>query len=151
MLAPAPGPAPAQQAAPARTANVIYLARDWLFINAGWGEGLRQGSEVEVVRRGRTIAVLRVESVGDHRASCVIANLRGALMLGDTVRLTPAAPPPQAAPVTAARVPTGAAPLAPPNQTGSARVVTAPTSAQLPAAAPAVALAPAPPPPPPPP
>ena len=43
----APG-AVAQQRAPARTANVIYLGRDWLFIDAGWGEGLRQGSEVVV-------------------------------------------------------------------------------------------------------
>ena len=139
----APAAIAAQQAAPARTASVIYLARDWLFIDAGWGEGLRQGSELEVVRRGRTIAVLRVESVGDRRASCVIASLRGALMLGDTVRLTPAAPPPRAAPVTAARVPTPAAPLAPANATSSAKVATAPTSAQVRASAPAVALAPA--------
>ena len=137
MLAPAA--ASAQQTAPARTASVIYLSRDWLFINAGWAEGLRQGSEVEVVRRGRTIAVLRVESVGDRRASCAIVSLRGALMLGDTVRLTPAAPPPRAAPATAARVPTSAAPLTQPGPPSSA-----PTSAQAPAPASAVAAAPAP-------
>ena len=93
----APAAAPAQQAAAARTARVIYLARDWLFIDAGWGQGLRQGSEVEVVRRGRTIAVLRVESVGDGRASCAIVTLRGVLVIGDTVRLTPAAPLPRVA------------------------------------------------------
>lgn len=75
-----PAAASAQQAAAARPTRVIYLARDWLFIDAGWGEGLRQGSEVEVVRRGRTIAVLRVESVGDGRASCAIVSLRGVLV-----------------------------------------------------------------------
>lgn len=107
LSSPAPAAASAQQAAAARPTRVIYLARDWLFIDAGWGEGLRQGSEVEVVRRGRTIAVLRVESVGDGRASCAIVSLRGVLVLGDTVRLTPSAPASKTAraPAVAARAP----------------------------------------------
>ncbi|MGE5802793.1 MAG: hypothetical protein ACM358_11090 [Gemmatimonadota bacterium] len=130
----APAAAGAQELPPARTVTVVYLTRDWLFINAGWGEGLRQGSEVEVVRRGRTVAVLRVESVGDRRASCVIVSRQLPLMLGDTVRLLPAAPQPRTA---------IASPLPRPDSTRPARI--APAPAPAPASASAVPVpAPAP-------
>jgi len=110
-----PAAARAQQGDATRFAKVIYVGRDWLFINAGWAEGLRQGIEVEVVRRGRTVAVLRVESVGDGRASVVVVSRDVPLMLGDTVRYAPpvvaARPPPSVPPSTPAPAPaTGVAP-----------------------------------------
>ena len=100
-----PAAAGAQQGDATRIAKVIYLGGDWLFINAGWGEGLRQGTEVEVVRRGRTVAVLRVESVGEGRASLAVVSRSVPLMLGDTVRYT--------LPVVAARPPTSVPPSTP--------------------------------------
>jgi len=134
LLVPAAGAAQQATAGAARTtASIIYLARDWLFIDAGWAEGLRQGSEVEVVRRGRTIAVLRVESVGDRRSSCAIAHLQGVLQLGDTVRLVPAAPSPRPALASAAPAPP---PPAPPPSASASAASTAPTAtASQPAAA----------------
>ncbi len=105
-----PSLAEAQQGDATRFAKVIYLGRDWLFIDAGWGEGLRQGVEVEVVRRGRTVAVLRVESVGDRRASCAVVSNQVPLMLGDSVRYAPMTAQTRAPQVVAARPPAAAAP-----------------------------------------
>lgn len=98
-----PGAAAAQQAAPTGIASVTYLGRDWLFIDAGSAEGLQQGSEAEIVRRGRTVAVLRVESLGDHQANCAVLSRELPVMVGDSVRFTPVAPPSRAAAVVAAR------------------------------------------------
>ena len=151
----APALAAGQEAAPTRTANVTYLTQDWLFIDAGWGEGLRRGSEVEVVRHGRTIALLRVETVGDRRASCTILSRQGVLMLGDTVRLTPA-PPPKAmvaavAPPAPPAPPASPAPPPPPPSPAATRStsvapasvspVTAPVPAAQAASAPSLATA----------
>src|SRR6267378_550032 len=87
-----PAAAVAQGVGPTGTASVTYLGRDWLFIDAGSAEGLRQGSEAEVVRRGRGIAVLRVESLGDHQANCAVLSREVPLFVGDSVRFTPIAP-----------------------------------------------------------
>ena len=133
-------PAAAQESAPASTARVVYLTRDWLFIDAGWGEGLRRGSEIEVVRGDRTIAVLRVETVGDRRASCSILNRQGVLMLGDTVRLTPAAPRPKPAVAVAARpAPAAPAPASATVATPGPAAVPPPAPAPTPTPTPAVA------------
>jgi len=126
-------PAVAQQVDPTRTASVIYLGRDWLFIDAGWVEGLRQGSEVEVVRRGRTIAVLRVESVGEHRASCAVESHQLPLVLGDSVRFAPVGPTGRTPPVVAARPPTPAPQVTPPpRDTASPAPVATPSTVQQP-------------------
>jgi hypothetical protein len=87
------------------TASVTYLGRDWLFIDAGSADGLRQGSEVEIVRRDRTIAVLRVESLGDHQANCSVVSHQLSPILGDSARFTPVGPPTPRAPVVAAPLP----------------------------------------------
>ena len=100
-----PTAAGAQQVAPTRIASVTYLGMGWLFLDAGSAEGLRQGSEAEVVRRGRTIAVLRVESLGDHQASCSVVTSQLHPIVGDSVRYTPVAPPTRAPPAVAARPP----------------------------------------------
>lgn len=85
----------AQQANPSRTARVTYLSgAGGLFIDAGSADGLRQGSQAQVVRRGRVVAVLRVESLGERQASCVVVRRQSRPVVGDIVRFTPAASPP---------------------------------------------------------
>jgi hypothetical protein len=73
-------------------ASITYLGRDWLFIDAGSAEGLRQGSEAEIVRRGRTVALLRVESLSEHQANCAVVSRQLPLMVGDSVRFMPVTP-----------------------------------------------------------
>ncbi len=135
-----PAPAVAQQVGPTRTASVTYLGRDWLFIDAGWAQGLRRGAEVEIVRRRRTVAVLRVESVGDHQASCVVVSRQLPLMLGDSVRFTPVASPTRTPLVVAARPPPPPVPpvAPPPRDSTTPAPVTAPALAQPAVAQPAV-------------
>ncbi|HET7295852.1 MAG TPA: hypothetical protein VFI66_01845, partial [Gemmatimonadales bacterium] len=87
-----PAAALAQQVGQTRTARVTFLGGGWLFIDAGLAEGLRQESEAEVVRRGRTVAVLRVESLGDHQASCSVVSSQLHPVVGDSVRFTPVGP-----------------------------------------------------------
>ncbi len=140
-----PATAVAQRVGPTRTASVIYLGRDWLFIDAGSAEGLRQGSEAEIVRRGRTVAVLRVESLGDHQSNCAVLSREVLLMVGDSVRFTPVAPPTRTPLVVAARPPTPAPRVAPPprDSTITAAPERAPARA-VPAAPPAVSTVAAP-------
>jgi hypothetical protein len=107
-----PAVAVAQQPVPTRIASVTYLGMGWLFIDAGTAEGLRQGTEAEVVRRGRTVAVLRVESLGDHQASCSVVTSQLHPVVGDSVRFTPVTSPPRTPPAVAARLPAPAAPSA---------------------------------------
>lgn len=124
LLMPAAVGAVAQQAISTRIASVTYLGLGWLFIDAGTAEGLREGSEVEVIRRGRTVAVLRVESLGDHQASCSVVSSQLHPIVGDSVRFTPAVPPARTPPVIAARPPAPApapTPGAPPPLRDSAR------------------------------
>src|ERR1700758_931778 len=101
------GWAVAQQTPSTRIASVTFLGLGWLFIDAGTADGLRQGSEAEVVRRGRTVAVLRIESLGDHQASCSLVSSQLHPIVGDSVRYTPALPPTRTPAVVAVR------PLAP--------------------------------------
>jgi len=95
----------AQQPAATRTARVTYLSSSGLFIDAGSVEGLRVGHQVEVVRRGRAVAVLRVESLGEHQASCVVVRSQSRPVVGDAVRFTPAEPRTATSPVVAAPPP----------------------------------------------
>jgi hypothetical protein len=109
-----PAAAMAQNVGSRRTASVTYLGRDWLFIDAGWVEGLREGSEVDVVRRGRVVAMLRVESLADHQANCAVVSRQLPLIVGDSVRFIPVAPPTRTPPVVAAGPLAPAPPVAPP-------------------------------------
>ncbi len=144
-----PAAAGAQQVAPTRIASVTYLGMGWLFIDAGTAEGLRQGTEAEVVRRGRTVAVLRVESLGDHQASCTVVTSQLHPVVGDSVRFTPVAPPARTPPVVAARPPAPTAPaprpVPPPRDSARAVASVAPPAA-APAARPPAVQPPAPPP-----
>lgn len=116
LLAP---PLTAQQAEPARTAHVTYLSQGWVFIDAGSADGLRRGGRVDIVRRGRIVAVLRVESLGAHQASCTVVRRQAPPRVGDAVRFRSAPPPPPVA--------SSAAPRAPTAQRSPARAAPAPT------------------------
>jgi hypothetical protein len=126
-------------------ASITYLGRDWLFIDAGSAEGLRQGSEAEIVRRGRPVALLRVESLGDHQANCSVVSRQLPLMVGDSVRFNPVTPPVQPPPVAArpaaapqpapALAPAPAPPPAPPPAAPPARPAAAPVAANTPRSA----------------
>src|ERR1700757_2599599 len=96
LIAAAVDGAVAQQTASTRIASVTFLGMGWLFIDAGTADGLRQGSEAEVVRPGRPGAVLGVEALGVHQASCPVVSSQLHPIVGDSVRYTPAVPPARA-------------------------------------------------------
>lgn len=93
-------PAAGQGAAarPTRWAHVTYLTPASAYLDAGRAEGLRGGdsSHVEIVRGDSTIAVLRVAFLATHRAACDLTGVPTTLVVGDSVRFTPAAPAPDA-------------------------------------------------------
>jgi hypothetical protein len=76
-------------------------------------DGLRRGSEVEIVRRDRIVAVLRVESLGDHQANCAVVSRQLNPILGDSVRFTPVGSVTRTPPVVAAQAPVPAPVVAP--------------------------------------
>ena len=70
-----------------RWARVTYLAGGSVYVSAGRDDGLEVDSPLDVVRRGVSVATLRVVVVSSHRASCEIT--RGdslAVAVGDSVR-----------------------------------------------------------------
>jgi hypothetical protein len=83
-------------ARPFRWAHVTYRTAVTAYLDAGRAEGLRGGdsSRVEIVRGDSTIALLRVAFLATHRAACDLAGVPTTLVVGDSVRFTPAAPPP---------------------------------------------------------
>jgi hypothetical protein len=108
-----PGGAAAQRGASSGTARVTYLNSGWVFIDAGSADGLRRGGRVDIVRRGRTVVVLQVESLGAHQASCVVVSRQVAPRVGDSVRFSPVARPDPKPPV-ATRSPSPAVRPSPP-------------------------------------
>lgn len=86
------GVAPARtQAAGAdsiRWATVTYLAGSSVYVNAGRDDGIRDGAELVVVRRGAVIARLRVAVVSSRRVSGEIVAAEDSLLIavGDSVR-----------------------------------------------------------------
>ena len=71
-----------------RWATVTYLAGRSVYISAGRDDGLREGAELDVVRRGTTAGRLRVTVLSSRRASCeiVAAGDSLAVTVGDSVR-----------------------------------------------------------------
>jgi hypothetical protein len=96
-----------QPAASVRRARVTYLTTASAYIDAGRAEGVGQGARVEVIRGDTTIAVLRVAFLATHQAACDIVSTTVPLAIGDSVRFTPLAPPPDS---TRAEAPRPAAP-----------------------------------------
>ena len=90
--------------------RVTYLTSTTAYVDAGRDDGLHPGNKVEVIRAGKTIAVLRVTDVSSHRAACVIESSTAAPAVGDTIRYTPGEAPPDSS--ISARVVTPAIPVA---------------------------------------
>jgi hypothetical protein len=91
----------AQESAAVRFARITYLTPRSAYLDAGRVEGLREGAQVEVVRGGTTIAVLKVTFLASHRSSCEIVSSTSALVIGDAARFAPAPGPPDTAIATA--------------------------------------------------
>lgn len=101
LVAQGAAPAAAQATTPASQApatsppvawsRISYLSGPSVYVDAGTKDGLREGSRLEVVRSGATIADLVVAFVSSSRASCTVARGDAALAIGDSVRF--AAPP----------------------------------------------------------
>ena len=79
-------------AAQARTARVTYLTTELVFVDAGRLDGLGDSSQVEVVRGGATVAVLRVAFLASHQASCRVVSSATQIVVGDSARFVPLAP-----------------------------------------------------------
>jgi hypothetical protein len=87
-----PARATGQQAVgrPIRWAHVTYLTTASAYIDAGRAEGLRDSSRVDVVRGDSTVAVLTVTFLATHQAACDVSGIAASLVVGDSVRYTPA-------------------------------------------------------------
>ncbi len=81
-------------AASFRTARVTYLTGASAYIDAGRENGLREGAPVQVIRGGAVIGVLKVAFLASRQASCDIVKESVSIAVGDSVRFTPVAPPP---------------------------------------------------------
>ncbi len=94
--APAPpaaaAPAPAQtQSGPLRSARVTFVTTSSAYVNAGKAEGLAVDGRVDVVRRGRSVAELKVTFLSTHQAACQIISVVDSVVVGDSVRYAPIA------------------------------------------------------------
>jgi hypothetical protein len=81
-----PAAPPAGQAAMAR---VTFLTTSSVYVSAGKEEGLVQGSRVDVLRGGRSVAQLSVAFLSTHQASCRLVSKTDSVSVGDTVRFLP--------------------------------------------------------------
>lgn len=71
---------------PVRTALVTFVTTSSAYINAGKAEGLAMDGRVDVVRRGRSVAELKVTFLSTHQASCRIVSVVDSVVVGDSVR-----------------------------------------------------------------
>jgi hypothetical protein len=80
---------------------VNYISQEHVYLNVGRRAGLAIGARVRVLRDGQLVAVLVVEHVSSHSASCVIVEAHGMPRVGDhaTFKAAPAPAPSPAAPV----------------------------------------------------
>lgn len=76
--------------APYAWARITYLSGASAYIEAGTKDGIREGTRLEVIRRGASIAALVAEFVSTTRASCKVDTASKPLAIGDSVRYVPA-------------------------------------------------------------
>ncbi|MBP7149514.1 MAG: hypothetical protein KBD01_18455 [Acidobacteria bacterium] len=70
--------------------RVSFVTGSSVYVDAGSEDGLRAGDELQVVRDGQVVAVLRVKFVSSHRAACAReGDTAVTLAIGDLVRFTP--------------------------------------------------------------
>lgn len=91
----APQSAPVERATAGRprTARVTFLTTASVYIDAGKSEGLEEGSRVDVLHGGTSVAELKVAFVSTHQASCQVVSKTAPLAVGDSVRFTAVATP----------------------------------------------------------
>jgi hypothetical protein len=75
------------------TARVTFLTTSSAYVSAGKADGLVEGSRLDVVRHGRTIAQLKAAFLSTHQSACQIVTLSDSIVVGDTVRYNPVAVP----------------------------------------------------------
>ncbi|HET9709522.1 MAG TPA: hypothetical protein VFP39_14585 [Gemmatimonadales bacterium] len=76
-----------------RMARVTFLTTVSVYIDAGISEGLAEGSRVDVLHGGTSVAELKVAFVSTHQASCQVVSKAAPLAVGDSVRFIPVAGP----------------------------------------------------------
>jgi hypothetical protein len=79
----------AATAAVAETPAINYISAENVYLNAGRHAGLVAGARVEVVRGGKTVAILEVIHVSSNSASCRIVEQSSPPRVGDAVSFTP--------------------------------------------------------------
>ncbi len=92
-----PAVTPSRPVAPATTpvrgqglvARVTFVTTSSAYVSAGKAEGLAEGSRVDVVRRGRPVAELRVAYVSTHQSACRIVSMADSVVVGDSVHYQP--------------------------------------------------------------
>jgi hypothetical protein len=86
-------PAYGQDSTRVRMASVTYVTSASVYIDAGREAGLGEGAPVQVVRAGVVIATLKVSFLSSHQGSCDIVSQTAPIVVGDSVRFTPALAP----------------------------------------------------------
>lgn len=71
-------------------ARITYLSGASAYIEAGTKDGIREGTKLQVIRGGASIASLVAEFVSTTRASCKVDTASMPLAIGDSVRYVPA-------------------------------------------------------------
>jgi hypothetical protein len=82
-------PAHAQDTTATKVAHVTYLAGPSVYLDAGRLDGLRDGTNVDIIRGGASVAVLKVDFLASHQASCEIVSTTVAIVVGDSARYAP--------------------------------------------------------------
>jgi len=91
---------------PYRQTTITYLSGASVYLGAGSDDGMSIGQQLEVVRDGAVIGLLRVTYLSSNRALCERVSGETALLTGDIVRYiaqAPAPPPVPAAPAETGR------------------------------------------------
>jgi hypothetical protein len=127
LLAAFAGPARTAAAATA-TAPVSYLSGGSVYVDAGVTEGLKAGDTLSVLRAGRQVARVVVTFASSHRAACDTLWTKDAVVVGDLVSYTAAAPASRDSTATGAPGTGTAAGMA-----GTAAATGAPAAARAPA------------------
>jgi hypothetical protein len=79
-----------------KLAVVNYVSGDAVYIGAGRADGLREDTEVDLIRGGAVAATLKVAYLSTRQASCLVVTGRKDIAVGDTVRFAPVAEIPAA-------------------------------------------------------
>jgi hypothetical protein len=84
-------------------ARVTFVTISTAYVGAGQADGLIEGSALDVIRHGRTVAHLKASYLSTHQAACQIVDVSDSVAVGDSVRYVSVAAPPPVAAASAAR------------------------------------------------